>query len=259
MNGIKGKIIRILPWLILACALVYTIGAYALYGECGLDSDISSEMVLAELLNEEGRLISPNWCYSTELRVISPVPLYQLGLRIFPGNWHAAHTLGLGLALVLSALAVVYMGLGAGLGAGAVLCGAVLVLPVSEIHRFLFSTGGFYTGYVILSGVIIGLLLRFPRAVRKLPYAAALVALGFVGGLSGVRMPMILMAPLFMACALEAFDALRSAPSLRALMDTDAAKKPPNIFGPSFKILRMSQRSNIKKIMAYKMLFFNAE
>ena len=116
------------------------------------------------------------------------------------------------------------MGLGAGLGAGAVLCGAVLVLPVSEIHRFLFSTGGFYTGYVILSGVIIGLLLRFPRAVRKLPYAAALVALGFVGGLSGVRMPMILMAPLFMACALEAFDALRSAPSLRALMDTDTAK-----------------------------------
>ena len=224
MNGIKGKIIRILPWLILACALVYTIGAYALYGECGLDSDISSEMVLAELLNEEGRLISPNWCYSTELRVISPVPLYQLGLKIFPGNWHAAHTLGLGLALVLSALSVVYMGLGAGLGVGAVLCGAALVLPVSEIHRFLFSTGGFYTGYVILSGMIMGLLLRFPRAVRKLAYAAALTVLGFVGGLSGVRMPMILMAPLFMACALEAFDELRSAPSLRALMDTDAAK-----------------------------------
>ena len=57
MNNIKDKIVRVLPWLILACALVYTIGMYALYGPCGLDSDISSEMVLAELLNEEGRLM----------------------------------------------------------------------------------------------------------------------------------------------------------------------------------------------------------
>jgi len=224
MNNIREKAIRILPWIVLVCALVFTIGAYALYGECGLDSDVSSEMVLAELLNEQGRLITPDWYYSTELRVISPVPLYQLGLKIFPGDWHAAHALGLGLALALSALSVVYMGTGAGMGAGAVLCAAALILPASETHRFLFSSGGFYTGYVILSCVVIGMLLRLPRAKKRWLYAAALAALGFAGGLSGVRMPMILMAPLAMACALEAFNALRSVSSLRALAGTDAAR-----------------------------------
>lgn len=223
MNNIREKVIRILPWLLLACALVFTIGAYALFGECGLDSDVSSEMVLAELLNEQGRLITPDWYYSTELRVVSPVPLYQLGLKIFPGDWHAAHTLGLGLALTLSALSIVYMGMGAGMGAGAVLCAAALILPVSETHRFLLSSGGFYTGYVILSCVVIGMMLRLPRAKKRWPYAAALAALGFVGGLSGVRMPMILMAPLVLACALEAFDALRSAPSLGAFVKSAAA------------------------------------
>jgi hypothetical protein len=31
-----------------------------------LDSDISSEMVLGELLSKEHGIISPNWFYSTE-------------------------------------------------------------------------------------------------------------------------------------------------------------------------------------------------
>jgi len=230
MHNIKEKAVRFLPWLVLFAALAYTIGIYALYGECGLDSDVSSEMVLAELLNEEGRLISPNWYYSTELRVVSPVPLYQLGLKVFPGNWHAAHTFGLAAALVMAALSVAYMGTGAGLGAGAVLCAAALTLPVSEIHRFLFSSGGFYTGYVILSCIIIGMILRMPRAKRPWTYAALLAALGFFGGLSGVRMPMILMAPLALACALEAFDALRSAPSVRALLKTQQAKLAFGVF-----------------------------
>ena len=42
-------------------------------------------------------------------------------------------------------------------------------------------------------------------------------------------------------------------------METEAAKKPPSILGPSLMILRMSQRSSIRKIIAYSRLFFSTE
>lgn len=207
----KERILRLIPWLILAAAYVLTMGLYARYGACGLDADISSEMVLADLLNEERALITPNWYYSSELRVVSPVPAYQLGLALFPGSWHAARTFGLGLMLLGVALAVVYMGRGAGHEGPAALAAAVLILPVSEVQRFLFSSGGFYTAYVLLSCVLIGLVLRLPRVRRRRVRLALLAVLGFIGGLSGVRMLMICMAPLMIACLLEAFSALRRA------------------------------------------------
>lgn len=220
----RKTIRRVLPYLVLAAAYVFTIGVYALVGEYGLNADISSEMVLADLLNEEGALITPNWYYSTELRVISPVPAYQLGLMLFADNWHAAHTFGLGLALLCAALAIVYLGRGVGHGGAAALAAAVLILPVSEVQNFLFSAGGFYTAYITLSCLLIGLLLRLPCARRKGLYLAVLAALSFVGGLSGVRMPMICVAPLAMACALEAFAALRRAASLREMAGTPQAQ-----------------------------------
>ena len=42
-------------------------------------------------------------------------------------------------------------------------------------------------------------------------------------------------------------------------MEKEAAKKPPSILGPSLMILRMSQRSSIRKIMVYSRLFFSTE
>ena len=41
------------------------------YGAQWLDSDDSAEMILAELLSREGGILSKNWYYSTELRVLN--------------------------------------------------------------------------------------------------------------------------------------------------------------------------------------------
>ena len=90
---------RLLPWLLLAAAFALSVGYYALYGAHNLNADDSSEMVLAAQLNEEGTFLSENWLYSTELRVVSPVPLYQLGLRLFD-SWHAARTFAIAVVLL---------------------------------------------------------------------------------------------------------------------------------------------------------------
>ena len=52
--------------------------------------EVASEMVLSDLLNREGRLVTDSWYYSSELRVVSPVPLYQLGLALFPRGMRPA-------------------------------------------------------------------------------------------------------------------------------------------------------------------------
>lgn len=219
--NVRKKINCVLPWLALAAAYLFAVTLYVFYGECGLDSDISSEMVLANLLNEEGALITGSWYYSTELRVISPVPAYQLGLLIFPDNWHAAHSVGMAIMLAGVAAAMIYLGRAAGFKTAGTLSAAAVILPVSEAHRFLFSSGGFYTAYIILACVLTGLVLGMDRPRARAVRLAALALLGFAGGLSGVRMPMICGAPLMIACALEAYGALRNAASVK-----EAAKTP---------------------------------
>lgn len=219
----KEKIYRIIPWMVLAVAMLFTVGMYALYGAHNLDSDISSEMVLADLLNEEGKLITENWQYSTELRVVSPVPVYQLGLRLFPDDWHAARTFSVAVLMAGVAASLIYMARGAGFHVAGVLCAAAVILPIGKVQSFIFSFGGFYTMYVIVGGVLIGLVLRMSRRKGRALRLTALAVLSLIAGLSGVRMPMICGVPLMLACALEMFLALTESKSLRAALRSPQA------------------------------------
>lgn len=216
---IKNRIRKCLPWLMLAVCYLFTVGVYALYGAHNMDSDVASEMVLADLLNREGALLSENWYYSTELRTVSPVPLYQLALRLFPGSWHAARVFSLAVLLAGVAAAVIYMARGARMEEGAVYAAAAVLVPLGEVHRFLFSHGGFYTVYVILGALLAGLVLRMGASWRR-ERLALLAVLGLWGGLAGVRMPMIAGVPLCMACLLAAGERAVKEKSLRALGHT---------------------------------------
>lgn len=214
----KKKAARLLPWAALAASYLFVILVYALIGEHNVNADISSEMVLADLLNREGGFLSPNWYYSTELRVISPVPVYQLALRIFPHSWHMARTLSLAVLLAAFAASAVYMGRGAGCQIPVMYAAAACMLPVSEVHRFLFAGGGFYTMYVTVAFWLIGLVLRLRQKRGRLWRLALIAVISLVSGLTGVRMPMICGVPLFLACALDAWDALREADTLRGAL-----------------------------------------
>ena len=211
----KKHLRRALPWAVLALCYLMTVGVMALWGTHNINSDMSSEMVLAQLLNEEGGINSENWYYSTELRTFSHVPVLQLGLRLFPQNWAAARVFSLAVMLAMAAASFIYMGRDAGLRDSAVYAAGLILLPVSETHRYLFSLGGGYIPYVALSALIVGVVLRMPQRRHRLVRLLIAVLLCFWGGLSGVRMPMICGAPLLLSCAVEGFAALRRASSLR--------------------------------------------
>jgi len=97
----------------------------------------------------------------------------------------------------------------------ALLCAAAVVLPVSQYHAFTLTYGGFYTVCVMLTFIEIGLVLRVGRG--KWIQALLLVILGVYGGLNGVRMLMICMAPLLASCVIVFFLEARQCGSIRGL------------------------------------------
>ena len=204
------------PVIVFLLCLSVSMGYYAVYGQHNLDSDISSEFVLAQLLNEEGRFITDSWFYSTELRVVSPVPVYQLALMLFD-NWHVARTVSIAVLLCGVAASLVYLarGLGVSLSA-ALLCASAIVLPITEYNAFTLVYGGFYTVCVMLTFIELGLVLRMDK--KRLLEPALLVVLGVFGGLGGVRMLMICIAPLLAACAIILFMEARKCESLREIV-----------------------------------------
>lgn len=213
---------RWLPWLVLAVAYLCTVGFYAKYGMHNLNSDISSEMVLAELLNEERGFLSENWYYSTELRVVSPVPVYQLGLLLFD-SWHTAHTFAIAVLLAGAVLSLIYLLRGAGVGDAGMYAAAALIVPFSDKYDFLFVYGGFYTVYFMLTCWLVGLTLRLPQRKGRIVRLLFIAVLSFWGGLSGVRMLMMCGAPLMLVCAVLAFMRLAQSDTLRQAASSQEA------------------------------------
>lgn len=217
----ENRFMRALPYAVLVCAFLLSVCMYALYGGHNLNSDLSSDIVFADLLNKEGKLITDNWYYSTELRIVSAVPFYQLGLLIFD-SWHAARTLAVALMLALSAASMVFLGRQANMPLTGVYGAAALMLPVSYTSMFLFTYGGCYTVYIIMVCLILGLLAGLEQGRRSVRFVL-LALIGFWGGLNGVRLLMICAAPLLLASVLEWYLSMRACRSIREAVRGEAA------------------------------------
>jgi len=208
------KLERILPYLVLLGAYLISVGIFAYAGCENLNSDMSSEMVLANLLNEEGGFMSKNWYYSTEMRVFSMVPVYQLGLLLF-GSWKAARIFSVTLLLAALAVSYLYMMRSLGYGRSMAYCAAGLILPTSLYSMFLMVYGLCYTVYVIAVFFLIALVVRMTQGrINRILGTVLILLIAFLNGLNGVRMLMLLAAPLGLAAALMLFMRLTASESL---------------------------------------------
>ena len=85
--GDKG---RYLPWLVFAGTLFVLVFFLARYTVYTLNSDASSELVLAKhLADQGGGLLSKNWYYSTEVKVLCDQLAFEL-MFFFTDNWRIA-------------------------------------------------------------------------------------------------------------------------------------------------------------------------
>ena len=81
---------KILPVILLLAEILMMMLVSYKYGSLHLTADDSAEMILAEQLSRESEILSPNWYYSTELRVLNTQIVMSLLFR-FSHDWRCRH------------------------------------------------------------------------------------------------------------------------------------------------------------------------
>ena|GEM_PF-855968 len=165
-----------------------------------MHSDMAAEVILARLLNDEGKLVTSSWYYSTEIRIIYS-QLVMMPLFYFTGDFGTVKLLSI-LILDLS-LAVVYFFTARGFGmkkSALFLSMALLLSPLSTEYLDMMYLGNFYTCQVICTYLFLlfffALYRRAASGAKYVILIALLCLSAFIVGLSGVRYPANLFLPL---------------------------------------------------------------
>lgn len=173
-----------------------------------LDSDTSSEMVLAKHLNETGRIISRDWCYSTELRVMNIHLIFAPLFSIF-STWRHVRFFGVLILQGMLLLSFWYLCKAAKLNRKAGLFGgALMLLPLSVAYGRIVLYNSHYIMNTMVSYILIALFLslmsdltekrsRFGFSIHLLLW----MSLSLISGMGGIRQICMTHLPMLMVFA----------------------------------------------------------
>lgn len=198
------KLRRRAGFLFLAAAFVMFALLTVTHADAFLDSDTSSELVLANhMAGYYQHIFSPTWYYSTELRVLH-VELVFTPLFRLCSNWYAVRAAGTILLSVLMLVCCGYFCRRAGLWELFPFIGGFLLLPYSETYYRFILYGADYIPHLCIAFVMLGLLLCWAETsgCRRYAAAAAGLLLSVGAGMGGVRLLFIFYGPFFLAAAL---------------------------------------------------------
>jgi hypothetical protein len=178
------------------------------YGRHWLNSDLSSEMILAKLLAEEHSLVSPNFYYANELRLVYhtlfSAPLFALLGRF--NNWALIRVL----TIVLNHITFIasyffFMKQTKTQTKWICISTLFLLLPLTVTYHWDNLTfGGFYIFSIAQMFCCIGLFLRILSRIEKAePSKITLIffsVLSIVLGIQGIRALLYVHIPLLLAC-----------------------------------------------------------
>lgn len=173
-----------------------------------IDSDASSELILAEHLSKTGQILSTDWFYSTELRVINTQLIYTPLFWIFD-DWHMVRFFGtLILQGILIASFYFYTKLLDLEKNMFYICSSLYLLPVSVCYGRIVLYNCYYIPHIVFSLIIVGLIFT-KKSGRNLAskYARFLLLLivSFLGGLGGIRQLMMTHVPAILAVFIYCF------------------------------------------------------
>lgn len=212
MTDSKRKVIISALWL-LACYCAVCVYA----AKCGLfyiDADMSSELVLSKLLSKEHAVLSPNWYYSSELRVLNTQLVYAPLFSLF-SDWQIVRAIGTAILLGIMVLCSIFFSRSLGLArAGAYVAAGVLLLPLSGSYTYSVLQGVFYVPHVCISFLLFGIIFRYLDGGKKTVWALLGAALAFVAGLGGVRQVFVFTLPAFLTAVLLFYRAYKAGASV---------------------------------------------
>ena len=195
------KIGALLPWLWLAAGYVLDIWFQLVPGKWIVDSDLASDMILANILNKEHSFFSYSWYYSTEIMAVGLHWFYKLGLLIFPNDWHLARVFGMVIALLLYSVAVLLLTRCMGLGKIGVWMAGALLWPFGRRYLVYAIYGGYYLVYTFFYILVLYFMFKSVEKSGKarIKWCALACIVSLAACLNGVKQLMVFQAPLILA------------------------------------------------------------
>ena len=183
-------------WFVSACVYICIFSRYY------LDADMSSELLLSKLLSDEGGILSKNWFYSTELRVLNTQLVFAPLFKIF-SSWHTVRSIGSIILLAIYAMSYFYFARSIELNRERTLLTAgMLFMPLSVSYSYIMLTGMYYIPHVSISFILFGLSVRYIKKnekKRRLILLLLTAILALIAGLGGIRQIFIFTLPIFVA------------------------------------------------------------
>lgn len=203
----NARIRKYLPWgiLIVSFILLTLVTASRIFIRGIVDADMASELVLCRQLFEERSLLSANWYYSTEIRVLGNQLIFTPLFALF-SSWQMIRFVGTVLLHALLVVSYLFMAKCLKLGRWSPAFAGLILLPISGEYFYFVLYGAFYLPYIITSFFVLGLLFYKPaKKVRQRVATLALAMLSFCAGLNGMRQLLVLFVPLFLSTLLYTF------------------------------------------------------
>lgn len=169
-----------------------------------LDSDMSSEMVLGQLLAQNNELMTTKFYYSTEMRVLSIQLVFALCFKLFR-DWHVIRMVVMVCLWVILIVAYYFLCRVMECRKYFLLTALLLFAPVSSCYFEFMLVAACYIPYVAIAFAALAmneLYMKAQRGSRKL-WLVVSVLLAFVAGLGGPREIIALYGPIGVAAAAE--------------------------------------------------------
>ena len=166
-----------------------------------LNSDDSSELVLARILASQHSVLTKDWLYSSELRVFNTNLIFAPMFLLFR-SWSLVRAVGGSIMLLLyvtSYIAIPYAWKYE--AKWFYLTAFILIMPFANPWQF-FGLKMYYLPHVFITFVsfaLAGLIYHASSAARTAVYTAVLGVFAFIAGLGGARSPEYTYAPLMIA------------------------------------------------------------
>lgn len=200
----KGIYSKIVSWTWLGCVLVI----YALFLwnkiHCLIDSDMSSELILGNILSKEHGILTDKWFYSTELRFLNTQLVYKL-VFVFSNNWRIVRCVSSVFLMIVLLSCFYYMMYQLECKKFFPLLSPFLIWNYSNEYFVYISRGLYYIPHVCISFLTIGMLWQCVKSSNKLQkylVAVLMAVLALFAGMGGPRQIIILYLPILLSAVI---------------------------------------------------------
>lgn len=199
MNGFMEKYRTAFLLLFLACFEICFFAFLNKYMDLMISSDESSELLLGRILSEENQILSANWYYSSELRILSSPLVYALVFK-FVHNWHLVRLISLAILHLIMLAGLWFMTNESKIFRLFPLLALLVMIPVSGDYFYIVLWGAHYLPYIAISFLGIGFLFGFEKdsgVGKRSFFLICSCVLAFLACAVGLRQMLILYLPLF--------------------------------------------------------------